>query len=163
MKSEEWKRGLASFVKGRGTANDGGGIHPSVTCGDSFFSENGNPFVGFADISPNRGISSMGAKILSHIHKSKRIPQSASPPAPFDKGALSLSNIHQFDPERSKPFPTNSQTRCEILLHFPLCGVAAQSHLRRQPKLLFILFSLFFLLYGGEAAHLHSPLLIEKT
>ena len=110
-----------------------------------------------------RQLPSMGARILSHIHKSKRIPQSASPPAPFDKGALSLSNIHQFDPERSKPFPTNSQTHCEILLHFPLCGVAAQSHLRRQPKLLFILFSLFFLLYGVEAAHLHSPLLIEKT
>ena len=87
VESEEWKRGLASFVKGRGTANDGGGIHPSVTCGDSFFSENGHPFVGFADISPNRGISSKGALSLSNIQRSERIPQSASPTAPFNKGA----------------------------------------------------------------------------
>ena len=91
-------------------------MHPSVTCGDSFFSENGNPFVAFADISPKRGISSMGAKILSHIRQSERIPQSASPPAPFDKGAFSLPHIHKSEPERSRPFPTNSQTRNELLL-----------------------------------------------
>ncbi|MGN1111618.1 MAG: hypothetical protein ACI4RP_00295, partial [Acutalibacteraceae bacterium] len=32
----------------------------------------------------------------------------------------------------------------------------SKSRLRRLPKLLFILFSLFFILYSGVSAHLHS-------
>ena len=63
---------IASLVKGRGTANGGGGIHAQTDeFLDSFSkanslpqsplatvsSRNGHPFVGFADISPNREIS----------------------------------------------------------------------------------------------------------
>ena len=33
----------------------------SAVASDSFFSENGHPFVCFADISPNRGITSVSA------------------------------------------------------------------------------------------------------
>ena len=105
-----------------------------------------------------RQLPSMGARILSHIHKSKRIPQSASPPAPFDKGALSLSNIHQFDPERSKPFPTNSQTRCEILLHFPLSTLRRRRTEPLAATTKIIIYSFFFILSSLRWRSRPSPL-----
>ena len=39
----------------------------SLTALDSFFSENGHPFVCSADISPNRGISLQGRLLTSNI------------------------------------------------------------------------------------------------
>ncbi|MGN0441182.1 MAG: hypothetical protein ACI4FO_00615 [Acutalibacteraceae bacterium] len=64
--------------------------HPLVAFGDSFFSENGHPFVGFADISPNRGIPSRGAY---HLFQHSAIRTGTGKPVPYNFVSQFLSTL----------------------------------------------------------------------